>query len=191
LFQLVVSLFCGHSSTHIYAAFVAAASLVNILGTAFIIGISTAADTLFAQFYGAERYKEMGYTLQKAILIYIPYILACSGAFIVGDRILMLCSVDSSIAATAGIFLKLSVFGLPAEFLSVLLGKFIQCQGKVIPSVIANIISNIVNALLCYAFIFGCDWGVVGTAIAICLSMTVLAVVYFVMIILLKLHKRT
>ena len=79
----------------------------------------------------------------------------------------MLCSVDSSIAATAGIFLKLSVFGLPAEFLSVLLGNFIQCQGKVIPSVIANIISNIVNALLCYAFIFGCDWGVVGAAIAI------------------------
>ena len=105
----------------------------------------------------------------------------------------MLCSVDSSIAATAGIFLKLSVFGLPAGFLSVLLGKFFQCQGKVIPSVIAraNFISNIVNALLCYAFIFGCDWGVVGAAIAICLSMTVLAVVYFVMIILLKLHKRT
>ena len=102
----------------------------------------------------------------------------------------MLCSVDSSTAATAGIFLKLSVFGLPAEFLSVLLGKFIQCQGKVIPSVIANIISNIVNALLCYAFIFGCDWGVVGAAIAICLLMTVLAVVYFVMIILLELHKR-
>ena len=161
-FQLVVSNFCGHSSTHIYAAFV-----------------------------GAERYKEMGYTLQKALLIYIPYILAYSGAFIVGDRILMLCSVDSSIAATAGIFLKLSVFGLPAEFLSVLLGKFIQCQGKVITSVIANIISNIINALLCYAFIFGRDWGVIGAAIEICLSMTVSAVVYFVMIILLKLHKRT
>ena len=162
---------------------------MNILGTAFIIGISTAADTLFAQFYDVERYKEMGYTLQKAILIYIPYILACSGAFIFGDRILMLCSVDSSIAATAEIFLKLSVFGLPAEFLSVLSGKFIQCQRKVIPSAFANIISNIINALLCYAFIFGCDWGVLGAAIAICLSMTVLAVVYFVMIILLKLHK--
>ena len=46
LFQLVVSIFCCHSSTYIYAAFVAAASLVNIFGTAFIIGISTAADKL-------------------------------------------------------------------------------------------------------------------------------------------------
>ena len=191
LFQLVVSIFCGHSSTHVYAAFVAAVSLVNILGTAFILGISTAADTLFAQFYGAGRYKEMGYTLQKAILIYIPYILACSGFFIVGDWILILCSFESSIAVTAGFFLKISILGLPAEFLSVLLGKFIQCQGRVIPSVIANIISNIVNALLCYVFIFGCDWGVVGAALAICLSMTVLSVVYYVMIILLKLHKQT
>ena len=50
---------------HIYAAFVAAASLLNILGTAFIIRISTAADTLFAQFYGAERYKEMGTPFKK------------------------------------------------------------------------------------------------------------------------------
>ena len=69
--------------------------------------------------------------------------------------------------------------------------KIYSVSGKVIPSFIANIISNIVNALLCYAFIFGCDWCVVGAAIAICFSMTVLAVVYFLMIILLKLHKRT
>ena len=40
----------------------------------FIIGVSPAADTLFAQFYDTERHKEMGYTLQKAILVYIPYI---------------------------------------------------------------------------------------------------------------------
>ncbi|XP_063723028.1 multidrug and toxin extrusion protein 1-like [Symsagittifera roscoffensis] len=191
LFQLVASIFCGHSNEDVYAAFVAALSFGNIVGTAVILGLSAAVDTLFAQYYGGEHFKEMGFVLQKSMLIILPYMMACVGLYLVSDWILIGLHFNEETAVLTGIFLKVYLISLPGEVFSILLGKFLQCQGYVKATVFANIIANAVNALLCYLLIYVWDGGIVGVSFALAISLNTLAFVYFVIIIHFRLHVKT
>ncbi|XP_075259747.1 multidrug and toxin extrusion protein 1-like [Convolutriloba macropyga] len=191
LFQLVASIFCGHSSSSVYAAFVAATSFGNIVGTAVILGLSAAVDTLFAQYHGGEHFKEMGFVLQKSVLIILPYAMGCTGLYLISDWILIALHFDVETAVLTGLFLKIYTISIPAEVLSIVLGKFLQCQGHVKASVVANIIANAINAVLCYLLIYVWDGGIVGVSLALAISLTSLAVVYYCIIIYYDLHKKT
>ncbi|KAF2226915.1 mate-domain-containing protein [Elsinoe ampelina] len=164
----VVSIF---TVGHIGKIELGAASLggmsANITGFAIFIGLATSLDTLCPQAYGSGKKQLVGLQMQRMVyflwLITIP--IACIWA--AAPQILTAVLSEKEVAAKAGQYLRVLIFGAPgyAAFES---GKrYVQAQGLFHATLYVLMAAAPINVFLHWLFVWKLEWGFIGAPIAI------------------------
>lgn len=139
---------------------------VVVLGYSIIYGFATSVDTLSSQAYGSGSYKLVGLIAQRAVvlltLLCLPVLVVW---WFIGD-ILIACKQDPEISLMAGQYVWTLAYSLFAISWFEVLKKYLICQSQLKPLIVVLIITNGVNALLVYLFIYQFNLDFVGGPLA-------------------------
>lgn len=69
LLTMISFAFCGRIGHKEFTAVVLATTFINICGLSILVGLGTAAETLFPQIFGGMNRKKMGLVLQRGVII--------------------------------------------------------------------------------------------------------------------------
>ncbi|GFP82106.1 protein transparent testa 12 [Phtheirospermum japonicum] len=167
---IITQSFIGHISPIDLAGY----ALVQTLGVRFVngflIGMSSATETLCGQAYGAKQYHMMGIFLQRSWLIDLASLTILLPLFFFGTPIFKLLGEESAIAESAGYislwfipFTYALVFGLTIQM-------YLQAQQKNLIIAYLSALQFVVHIPLSWAFVYLLDWGVGGAMAALCIS---------------------
>ncbi|MEE6469490.1 hypothetical protein FKM82_008653 [Ascaphus truei] len=112
--------------------------------------------------FGGKNLKLIGIILQRGILILSLACFPCWALFINTENILLLFRQDPKVARLAEDYVLVFIPALPAAFLYQLEARYLQNQGIVRTQIIVSIVSNIINAIVNYIFLFVLGLGVIG-----------------------------
>ncbi|KAI1893290.1 hypothetical protein AGOR_G00122180 [Albula goreensis] len=189
--SLVSTVFCGHLGKTELAAVSLAVSIINVTSFSFGFGLASACDTFMSQTFGSNNLKRVGVILQRAILILLLACCPCWAILINTESILLAVRQDPDVAKLSQLYVKIFMPALPAAFLYQLQERYLQNQGIQWPQVITGVVTNVLNALINFLFLFVLDLGVVGSAAANCISQYCLVALLYGYIRWRDLHKAT
>jgi len=183
-------MFSGHvktssneEHTYILAGFSIGTMFGNITGFSILIGMSSAVETLAAQYNGAGDYKMVGSVLQRSIAILGVLSLPIALIWNFTESILLSVGQNSEAAAVASKVLRIRVLSLPFEVFNISFEAFLQAQGVVSPMLWSSIGKIVTLILLNSLFIFGLQlsylWLVVSFVVADFCSTLILTTLAF------------
>ncbi|XP_052432378.1 multidrug and toxin extrusion protein 1 isoform X1 [Carassius gibelio] len=191
LIIFVSTVFCGHLGKVELDGVTLATAVISVMGIGIGYGLSAACDTLISQAFGAGNLHLVGLITQKAILILLLACLPCCAFLINTESILLLVGQSPEVARVSQLYVNIFLPGLPAAFVFIIEAKYLQNQGIIWPLVITGVVANLLNALINYIFLFVLDLGVPGSAAANTISQYSLAIILFIYIRCMGLHKDT
>ncbi|XP_051732589.1 solute carrier family 47 member 2, tandem duplicate 2 [Ctenopharyngodon idella] len=191
LISFISTVFCGHLGKTELAGVALAIAVINVSGISIGSGLASACDTLISQTFGSNNLKRVGVILQRGILILLLACFPCWALLINTEPILLAVRQNPSVASLSQLYVKIFMPALPAAFMYQLQGLYLQNQGIIWPQVITGAAGNILNILINYIFLHLLDLGVAGSAAANAISQYSLAVILFVYIQCMGLHKAT
>ncbi|KAM8977313.1 multidrug and toxin extrusion protein 2-like [Pelodytes ibericus] len=186
--DVVSSIFAGHLGKIELDSVSLAVSIINVTGTSVGLGLSNGCNTLMSQTYGGKNMKRVGTILQRGILILLLFCFPCWAIFINTENILLLVRQDPIVARCTGAYVMICIPALPAMFVFQLQVQYLQNQSIIWPQVFTGIIANIINVLLNAIFLYGVNWGTVGSAWANTISRILMCFMLFVYIRVKKVH---
>ncbi|XP_073526647.1 multidrug and toxin extrusion protein 1-like [Phyllobates terribilis] len=191
MINIVSTIYCGHLGKEELDAVTLANAVISVTGLSVGLGLSSACDTLISQIFGGTNLKLIGIVLQRGILILLLACFPCWALFINTENILLLFRQDPKVARLAEEYVLVFIPALPAAYLYQLQARYLQNQGIVKTQIITTIISNAINALVNYIFLFKLELGVIGSAWANTIAQFSQAIVLFLYIRIKKLHVNT
>ncbi|XP_078542114.1 multidrug and toxin extrusion protein 1-like [Lissotriton helveticus] len=106
-------------------------------------------------------------------------------------RLFHLTLLASAVQLLAGDYVLISIPVLLEAFVYHLQASFLQNQGITVPQMFTAVASNIINAILHYAFMIVLDYGVMGAALAVNIARISQIIMVFIYIWIKKLHVET
>ncbi|XP_048008550.1 multidrug and toxin extrusion protein 1-like isoform X2 [Megalobrama amblycephala] len=191
LISFISTVFCGHLGKTELAGVALAIAVINVTGISIGSGLASACDTLISQTFGSNNLKRVGVILQRGILILLLACFPCWALLINTEPILLAVRQNPSVASLSQLYVKIFMPALPAAFMYQLQGLYLQNQGIIWPQVITGTAGNILNISINYIFLHLLDLGVAGSAAANAISQYSLAVILYVYIQCMGLHKAT
>ncbi|CAL8304714.1 unnamed protein product [Gadus morhua 'NCC'] len=191
LIGFVSMVFCGHLGNNELNAVALAISVINVTGISIGFGLSSTCDTLMSQTFGSGNFKQVGVILQRGILILLLACFPCWAVLINTQSILIAVRQSVTIARLSQLYVEIVMPSLPATFMYLLQGRYLQNQGIMWPQVITGAIVNVANVLINYIFLNVLDMGVAGSAAANAISQYALAAFLFIYINCRGLHRAT
>ncbi|KAM4699220.1 multidrug and toxin extrusion protein 1-like [Discoglossus pictus] len=191
LINVVSCIFCGHLGKLELDAVTLANAVVSVTGLSVGLGLASACDTLISQIFGGKNLKLIGVILQRGILILFLACFPCWALFIHTEKILLVFKQDPEVARLAEDYVLVFIPCLPAAFLYQLQTRYLQNQGIVYAQIIVGIVSNIINAIVNYIFLFVLELGVMGSAWANVIAQFSQAGFLFLYIRAKRLHENT
>ena len=134
----------------------------NITGYAVALGLATAVDTLCSQAYGAGSWMMIGLTVQRTAVIMVLTSLGIYTVWWYCTDILVLLRQDPAISADAGLYVWRLAPALIPYLLFEVLKKYLIAQRIMKPMIYVLLVSNAVDALLCYLYIYPMGMGFLG-----------------------------
>lgn len=169
---IVVGRFAGSESL---AAVGSTSSLINLLVNVFI-GLSVGANVLVAQFYGAQKKRELEETVHTAMLL-----AACAGVFLIAvgvllaDPLLELMGTPEDVLPLAALYMKIFFVGMPATLVYNFGSAVLRAVGDTKRPLYYLLTAGIVNVLLNLVFVIRFSMGVAGVALATVVSQCISA----------------
>uniref|UniRef100_F6RWU8 Multidrug and toxin extrusion protein n=1 Tax=Xenopus tropicalis TaxID=8364 RepID=F6RWU8_XENTR len=191
LINVVSAIFCGHLGKVELDAVTLANAVIAVTGLSVGLGLSSACDTLISQIFGGKNLKLIGIILQRGILILFLACFPCWALFINTENILLLFKQDPKVARMAEDYVLVFIPGLPAAFLYQLEVRYLQNQGIVYVQIIVSFVSNIINCIVNYVFLFVLRLGVIGSAWANTIAQFSQCLLIFLYIRVKRLHVNT
>ncbi|KAL5022186.1 hypothetical protein ScPMuIL_001341 [Solemya velum] len=130
------------------------------------------------QTFGSSNKKQLGLTVQKALVILILACIPCWTIFLNAEHLLVLIGEKSSIARLSGQYTVMFIAGLPGYVITQVLSKYLQSQSIVFPSMIIGVIANVFNAAYHAVFILVLNWDIRGAALAVVLTEWTLVILH-------------
>ncbi|BHF64833.1 hypothetical protein SprV_0200784000 [Sparganum proliferum] len=183
--------FCGHMGKVQLASAGLAISIFHTAGLSMVVGLLTAAETLFAQTFGGENKFRLGVQLQKTCFIIIVCCMPCWAVHLCIEPIILASGQSPLVAKLVAEYLLGLMPGLLFGAVYMILTKYVQCQNKVIPPLLSSIFGNGVNAAAHYVLIYHMQMGTLGSAIARTIGYLGQAVFLLSYIICSKMYKKT
>lgn len=170
---IVVGRFAGSESL---AAVGSTTSLINLLINVFI-GLSIGANVLVAQFYGAQRRKDLEETVHTAMLL-----AALGGVFLIvlgvllANPLLELMGTPEDVLPLAALYMKIYFVGMPVTLLYNFGSAILRAVGDTRRPLYFLLTAGIINVVLNLIFVIMLSMGVAGVALATVISQCVSAV---------------
>ena len=190
LFIFVSTPFVGRlGNTAQLSAIGLAGSFANVAGMSLMWGLSTGAETLGSQAWGAGNKKRLGLICQRAFLIGLMAVLPCWTVYLNVAPILGLLKQDAEVIHYVNLYIYGFLPALPLTALYIAVMKFLQTQQVVLPVVFAGLLANGFNLLFHYVFINVLDLGLLGAAFSTDLTILIFALSMLLYIRVKNLHR--
>lgn len=169
---IVVGRFAGSESL---AAVGSTSSLINLLVNIFI-GLSVGANVLVAQFYGAQRRKDLEETVHTAMLLAV-----FGGVFLIvvgvllADPLLEMMGTPDDVLPLAALYMKIYFVGMPVTLLYNFGSAVLRAVGDTKRPLYFLLTAGIINVVLNLIFVIAFSMGVAGVALATVISQCVSA----------------
>ncbi|KAH6889835.1 mate-domain-containing protein, partial [Thelonectria olida] len=164
-FTVITTIVAGHLSAEDLGAASLGLTTKNIIGYAFFEGMATALDTLCAQAYGSGKTTGVGLHVQRMALLMTVVMIPIGGFWLLSPWILPTLIPQYDLAVKAGVFLQISIIGLPGYAFFEAGKRFLQAQGDFKSGMMVLIICTPLNAFLSWFFAVKLDMGLNGAAI--------------------------
>ncbi|CAJ1957115.1 unnamed protein product [Sphenostylis stenocarpa] len=143
----------GHLGDLQLAGATLANSWFNVTGSAVMVGLSGALETLCGQGFGAKEYQVLGIYLQASCIISLIFSIIISIILFYTEPILVLLHQSQDIARTTALYMKFLIPGLFAySFLQNIL-RFLQTQSVVMPLVALSALPLLIHIGIAYALV--------------------------------------
>lgn len=175
----------GHLGTVELGAVSLASMTFNVTGYAVYQGLATSLDTLCAQAYGSGHKKLVGLQLQRMVYFLWVMTVPIAVLWLCSEPLFRLIVPDQRVATFAGLYLKITLVGLPFLACFEAGKRFTQSQGLFSASLYCLLICAPLNAFMNWLFVWHWQWGFVGAPIAVAITDILLPIllalyVYFV-----------
>ncbi|KAJ8510430.1 hypothetical protein OPV22_000864 [Ensete ventricosum] len=146
LLQVISVMFVGHLGELALSGASMATSFAGVTGFSFLLGMSTALDTMCGQAFGAKQYRMLGMHMQRAMLAL------------------------TLIAAEAGVYARWMIPTIFAYGLLQCHVRFLQTQNIVFPMMLSTGVTALLHVLVCWLLVYKSGLGSKGAAVAISIS---------------------
>jgi MATE family multidrug resistance protein len=164
-FTVITTIVAGHLSAEDLGAASLGLTTKNIIGYAFFEGMATALDTLCAQAYGSGKTTGVGLHVQRMTLLMTVVMIPIGAFWLLSPWILPTLIPQHDLAVKAGVFLQISLIGLPGYAFFEAGKRFLQAQGDFKSGMMVLIICTPLNAFLSWFFAVKLDMGLNGAAL--------------------------
>ncbi|KAH6977181.1 mate-domain-containing protein [Ilyonectria sp. MPI-CAGE-AT-0026] len=163
---VITTIVAGHLSPDDLGAASIGLTTMNIIGYAMIEGMATALDTLCAQAYGSGRLTNVGLYVQRMLVLMAVTMVPIGIFWMCSPWILPLIVNQPQLAVNAGVFLQVSLIGLPGYAFFEAGKRFLQAQGDFKAGTVVLLICTPLNVVLSWLFTIKLDMGLPGAALA-------------------------
>lgn len=169
---IVVGRFAGSESL---AAVGSTSSLINLLVNVFI-GLSIGANVLVAQYYGAQKRRDLEETVHTAMILAVAggVLLIVLGVFL-ADPLLQLMGTPEDVIGLSALYMKIYFVGMPATLAYNFGSAILRAVGDTRRPLYFLLTAGIINVALNLVFVIVFSMGVAGVALATVLSQCVSA----------------
>ncbi|XP_065031473.1 protein DETOXIFICATION 16-like isoform X1 [Musa acuminata AAA Group] len=183
ILQVISVMFVGHLGELALSGASMATSFAGVTGFSFLLGMSTALDTMCGQAFGAKQYHMLGIHMQRAMLALTLVSLPVAVIWSYTGSILKLCGQDPEIATEAGLYARWMIPTIFAYGLLQCHVRFLQTQNIVFPMMLSTGVTALSHVLVCWLLVFKSGLGSKGAAVANSIS-------YWTNVLLLALYVR-
>ncbi|CAH8252388.1 unnamed protein product [Arabidopsis lyrata] len=170
MLQIITMVMVGHLGNLSLASASFAISFSNVTGFSFIMGLSSALDTLSGQAYGAKLYRKLGVQTYTAMFCLTLVCLPISLLWFNMGKLLVILGQDPSIAHEAGRFAAWLIPGLFAYAVLQPLIRYFKNQSLITPLFITSCVVFCLHVPLCWILVYKSGHGHLGGALALSLS---------------------
>ncbi|XP_042067644.1 protein DETOXIFICATION 49-like [Salvia splendens] len=164
--SMISMLFLGRLGGLSLAGGALAVGFANITGYSILSGLAVGMEPICGQAYGAQRFKLLGLTLQRTILLLLLTSLPISLLWLNIHKILLLCGQDPDIAATANTYILFSLPDLIAQSFLHPLRIYLRSQSITMPLTYCAALSIFLHVPINYLLVTVLGLGLKGVAIA-------------------------
>ena len=154
----------ARSSTSALAGAALASSFANVTGTAVVVGLSGAINTLAGQAYGAGAYERVGGVCQRGVVALTCACVVIGAVWWRCDALLRAIGQEEEIAREAGAYARALIPQIFAYAWNISFQAFLQSQAVTAPQAVAGVVATILHAPWCYVLTRA--YGAKGAALA-------------------------
>ncbi|KAF7551282.1 hypothetical protein G7Z17_g5144 [Cylindrodendrum hubeiense] len=163
---VITTIIAGHLSPDDLGAASIGLTTMNIFGYAMMEGMATALDTLCAQAYGSGRLTNVGLYIQRMVVLMTVSMIPIGAFWLCSPWFLPLIINQPQLAVKAGVFLQVSLIGLPGYAFFEAGKRFLQAQGDFNAGTYVLLICTPLNIALSWLFTIKLGMGLPGAAFA-------------------------
>ncbi|KAL2542030.1 MATE efflux family protein [Abeliophyllum distichum] len=164
--SMISMLFLGRLGDLALAGGSLAIGFANITGYSILSGLAMGMEPICGQAFGAKKYKILGLSLQKTILLLIFTSFPISVLWVNMKKILLLCGQDESIATQAQSYLLYSLPDLFAQSLLHPLRIYLRTQSITLPLTFCAALSILLHIPINYLLVSRLGLGIKGVALS-------------------------
>ena len=139
----------AHRSS-IFAGIALSNVLANVTGVSMMYGMGSVLETVASQHNGARRFKEVGFALQRSVLVLAAMSLFIAPLWYFAGDLCRLAGIDPLACDTAETFLRIRLLVLPAIVLHISFEFYTMAVGVFLPSMYSGVVYNSVLLLINY-----------------------------------------
>ncbi|CAI9093938.1 OLC1v1029551C1 [Oldenlandia corymbosa var. corymbosa] len=164
--SMISMLFLGRLGELSLAGGALAIGFANITGYSILSGLAMGMEPICGQAFGAKRYKLLGLTLQRTILLLLWTSIPIAIIWCNMEKILLFCGQDSEIASTAQSYILYSIPDLIALSILHPLRIYLRSQSITLPLTFCAALSIIFHIPINYYLVVVKNLGIKGVAIS-------------------------
>lgn len=169
-FNFISLPFIGRLGKTEMAALGLASTSINVFGSAVLIGLFTASETLMSQAFGEKNYQKASIFCQQAVWVGLVATVPIMAIVINSGHFFQLLGQENDVINDAMNYIWIYLPAFPISVVYLALIKLLNCQCIVIPCALAGLVANAANVLFHYIFIVVLDIGLRGAAISVVLT---------------------
>ncbi|XP_064640620.1 multidrug and toxin extrusion protein 1-like [Lineus longissimus] len=154
-------------------------------------GLGSGCDTVFAQSYGSTNKKMVGIYVQRSFYVLMLFSIPCMAVQLNMEGILRLMGQDEEIAKLTGDYITMLIPAVPANFLYVIIGRYLRNQNILLPVALAGLSGVGASALFHYIFVTNMNLGILGSAYAQCIGFYIQPTILIVYTVTTKVYRTT
>lgn len=164
--SMISMLFLGRLGGLPLAGGALAVGFANITGYSILSGLAAGMEPICGQAYGAQRFKLLGLTLQRTILLLLLVSCPIALLWLNMHKILLLCGQDPDIASAARSYILLSIPDLVAQSFLHPLRIYLRSQSITLPLTYCAAFSILLHIPINYFLVSVLGLGLEGVALA-------------------------